>query len=110
LNNADRNGRITALAKVALAILRRTDRYNLTLADGSRFHGWDFRHNDLSMSFRRRIDVDERPATLIVKYDGDRVLIAQWTVDGFTRRTYKPGQWENVLCRCDRMPVLEGKS
>jgi hypothetical protein len=104
----DRSERIAALVKVALSILRRTDRYNLTLADGSRYRGWDFRHNDLSLTFRRRIDADDRPATLIVKYDGDRVLIAQWTTDSFTRRAYKPGNWENVLRRCDRMPTSAG--
>lgn len=101
----DRNERVKSLVKVALDILRRTDRYNLTLADGSRYRGWDYRHNDLVLSFRRRTDVDDRPATLVVKYDGDRVLIAQWTTGGFTRRSYSPGRWENVLRRCDRMPV-----
>ena len=104
----DRNERVKSLVKVALDILRRTRRYNLTLADGSRFHGWDFRHNELSLSFRRQIDVDERPATLIVKHDGDRVLIAQWTIDGFTRRSYKAGRWEDALRRCDRMPATAG--
>jgi hypothetical protein len=59
---------------------------------------------NFSLSFRRRIDVDNRPATLIVKYEGERVLIAQWTIDGFTRRSYSPGRWEGLLSRCDRLP------
>ena len=96
---ADRAKRVKAIVTVALNILRRTDRYNLTFADGSRFRGWDYRHNDLVLTFRRRTDVDDRPATLIVRYDGDRVLIAEWTTGGFTRRTYKPGSWEAVLRR-----------
>lgn len=102
---ADRAKRVKAIVTVALNILRRTDRYNLAMADGSRYRGWDYRHNDLVLTFRRRTDVDDRPATLIVKHDGERVLIAQWTAGGFTRRTYKPGSWETILRRCDRMPV-----
>jgi hypothetical protein len=106
MNSADRNERIRSLAKVALGILRRTDRCNLTLADGSRVRAWDFRHNDLVLSFRRRVDGDARSATLVVKYDGEKVLIASWTVDGWTRRSYVAGRWEDVLCRCERMPAL----
>ncbi|TKV73296.1 hypothetical protein FDV58_37720 [Bradyrhizobium elkanii] len=105
MTKEDRAERIKSLVKVALSILRRTDRCNLTLADGSRIRDWEFRHNGLSLSFRRRIDVDDRPGTLIVKFEGEKVLIASWTIDGFTRRSYSPGEWENVLRRCDRMPV-----
>lgn len=106
MTTAERTERIKALAKCALGILRRTDRYNLTLADGSRYRGWDFRHNDLTLIFRRRMDIDDRPATLIVKHDGERVLIVQWTTGGFTRRSYSPGRWEDALRRCERVPAL----
>ena len=103
--------RIKAISKLALGILRRCgDRCNLTLADGSRVREWDFRHNELSLSFRRRVDVDDRPATLVVKYDGEKVLTASWTIDGFTRRSYSPGRWENVLRRCDLAPALAGSA
>ncbi|MGL3210932.1 hypothetical protein [Bradyrhizobium sp. BR 1433] len=56
MTKEDRSERIKALVKVALSILRRTDRCNLTLADGSRIRDWKFRHNGLLLSFRRRID------------------------------------------------------
>ena len=72
MKNAERSERVTALAKIAPSILRWTDRYNFTLADGSRYRGWDFRHNDLVLTFRRRMDVDDRQATLIVQHDGER--------------------------------------
>ena len=104
--NVDRNQRIRALVKIAVDILRRTDRYNLTLTDGSRYRGWDFRHNELSLTLRLRMDVDDRPSTLIIKHNGKRVLIAEWTTGGFTRRSYSPGSWETMLRRCERMPVL----
>jgi hypothetical protein len=109
MNNADRSERIRALAKVALSILRRTDRYNLDLAAGGRARAWDFRHNELSLSLRRRFDADDRPATLIVKYDGEKVLVAQWTVNGWSRRSIKPGAWESVLRQCERMPAMAGR-
>jgi hypothetical protein len=50
--------RVKWLVKTALGILRRTDQCNLTLADGSRVREWDFRYNELSLSFRRRVGVD----------------------------------------------------
>jgi hypothetical protein len=106
LNNADRSERIKALAKVALGILRRNaHRFRLDLAEGS-VHTWDLEHGLLSLSYRRRIDADDRPATLTIKYRREKVLIAQWTIDGWTRRSYKAGEWENVLRRCERMPSM----
>ncbi|KGT73890.1 hypothetical protein MA20_40960 [Bradyrhizobium japonicum] len=106
MNNAARAERIRSLVEVAIGILRRTQHCNLTLTDGSRVRAWDFCHNELSLSFRRRVDTDDRPTTLVVKYDGEKVLIASWTADGFTRRSYRPGEWEAALRRCGRMPAL----
>ena len=34
--------------------------------------------------------MDDRPATLVVKFEGEQILAASWTVDGFTRRSYRP--------------------
>ena len=75
----------------------------MTLPDGSRVQDYDFRHNALALSFRRRVDLEERPSKLIVKYEGEKVMVASWTIDGWTRRSYLPGVWENVLRRCERM-------
>ena len=106
MTSAERAERIRSLAKIALGIIQRNcTGYYLNPADGGRVRVWDFRHNALLLSFRRQVDIDDRPATLVVKHDGEKVLIASWTIDGFTRRSYKPGEWENVLRRCDRMPA-----
>jgi len=43
---------------------------------------------------------------LTIKFDDEQVLIASWTVDGFTRRSYTPGEWENALRRFDRSLAL----
>jgi hypothetical protein len=99
MTKEDRAERIRSLVEIAISILRRTQYCNLTLTDGSRVRAWDFSHNELSLSFRRRVDIDDRPATLVVKYDGEKVLIASWTADGFTRRSYRPGEWEGALRR-----------
>ena len=107
---ADRNERIKWLTKIAIAVLRQRGDGGYFDHEGGRVRAVDFRHNELSLTFSRRLDDVDRPATLVVKYDGEKVLVASWTVDGFTRRSYSPGQWENVLRRCDRMPAPEGKS
>ena len=54
------------------------------------FAGWDFRHNDLSLTLRLRTDIDERPATVIVKHDGKRVLIAEWRPAGSPADRIRP--------------------
>jgi ribosomal protein L25 (general stress protein Ctc) len=111
MNNADRAERIKTLVKFAAGVLRRNgEAANLVYSDGSRVRAWDYRHNALSLAYRVRVDVADRPATLIVKYDGKKVLIASWTTDGWSRRSYAPGPWENVLRRYDRMPATAGPS
>ncbi|WFU14421.1 hypothetical protein [Bradyrhizobium sp. CB3481] len=101
----DRAERIRSLVHTPLEILRRTQRSNLTLPNGTRVRDYEFRHNALALSFRRWVDFEDRPSMLTVEYDGDKVLTASWTVDGWTRRSYSPGRWENVLRRCERMPA-----
>lgn len=110
MNGADRSERIRALVYSATKILRRTPRCNLTLPDGSRVQDYEFRFNALALSFRRRVDIEDRPSTLTVKYHGQKVLVASWTTDGWVRRSYSPGVWEGVLRRCERMPTLTADS
>ncbi|WJR74924.1 hypothetical protein [Bradyrhizobium sp. NP1] len=108
MTNADRTERMRALSKLALGILRRCgERCTLDRADG-RFRAYDVSHNEFSLSFRRRVDDADRLATLVVKFEGEMVLAASWTVDGFVRRTLKPGAWEDLLRRYDRIPALAG--
>lgn len=40
--------------------------------------------------------------TLTVKFGGEKVLVARWTIDGFTRRSYAAGRWERILHRYDQ--------
>jgi hypothetical protein len=72
---ADRAERIEALAKVALGIIQRNSvGYYIDPADGGRFRVWDFRHNAILLSFRRRVDADDRPAMLVIKFEGETGL------------------------------------
>lgn len=106
----DRNERIRSLAQVAISVLRRHDRGGyLDLPEG-RVRALDCHCGKFRISFRRRVDDDDRPATLVVKYGGEKVLIASWNDDGWTYRSIKPGRWEAALRRCERMPILAGQS
>ncbi|HEX7881832.1 MAG TPA: hypothetical protein VF499_03745 [Afipia sp.] len=109
MNAIERTERIKALVKIAVAILRRNDTGGyLILPDVGRVRAYDFRFNELTLSLRRRVDDDARETTLTAKFDGEKVLGATWTVDGFTKRSFKPGDWEQVLRRYSRLPVLRG--
>ncbi|MGY3584449.1 hypothetical protein ACVIGB_006492 [Bradyrhizobium sp. USDA 4341] len=109
MNAVERTERIKALVKLAVAILRRNDVGGyLNLPEGGRVRSYELRFNEMALSLRRRVDGDAQEATLIVKFDGDKVLGASWTVDGFTKRSFKPGGWEEVLRRYSRLPVLRG--
>jgi hypothetical protein len=55
---------------------------------------------------RRVVDDVDRRAMIDVKFDGQKVLSAEWTNEGFVRTSFKPGPWEDALRRCDRMPAL----
>ncbi|SED23385.1 hypothetical protein [Bradyrhizobium erythrophlei] len=109
MNAIERTEWIKALVKLAVAILRRNDVGGcLDFPEGGRVRSYEFRFNEVARSLRRRLDDDAREATLIVKFDGQKVLGASWTVDGFTKRSFKPGGWEEVLRRYSRPPVLRG--
>jgi len=109
MTSAERAERIRSLAQVAISVLRQYDRgSNLDLPEG-RVRAADCHFGKFRISFRRRVDVADRPATLTVKFEGEQVLIASWTVDGFTRRSYWPGEWENSLRRFDRTLALAAR-
>jgi hypothetical protein len=108
MNSAERAERIRSLAQVAISVLRRHDRGGyLDLPDG-RVRALDCHTGRFRISFRRRIDVDGRPTTLRVKFEGEQVLAASWTDAGITRRSYAPGQWEDLLRRYDRTLAAAG--
>ncbi|MVT69989.1 hypothetical protein GPL21_33435 [Bradyrhizobium pachyrhizi] len=93
--------------RIAFGILRRNAAgVYLDLPDVGRVRALDFRFNELAISLRRRVDDDARETTLTVKFDGEKVLAATWTVDGFSKRSFKPGEWEAQLRRYDRLPAL----
>lgn len=109
MSTVERTERIKSLVKIAVGILRRNDNGgNLDLPEGGRVRSYEVRFNEMALSLRRRVDDDAQEATLIVKFDGEKVLGASWTVDGFTKRSFKPGGWEEVLRRYSRLPVLRG--
>ncbi|MCC8953624.1 hypothetical protein H8B02_09215 [Bradyrhizobium sp. Pear77] len=109
MNAIERTERIKALVKIAVAILRRNgDGGYLDLPGAGRVRSYEFRFNEMALSLRRLVDDDARETTLTVKFDGERVLAATWTVDGITKRSFKPGGWEEVLRRYGRLPVLRG--
>jgi hypothetical protein len=108
VTNADRSERIKALAKVALAILRRNAAGFIVETPGGRARVYDLRHNEMALSVRRVIDDPAQTMQIEIKFDGDRVLFAEWNEDGFTKRSYKPGPWEGVMRRYERIPALAG--
>ncbi|MCA6104418.1 MULTISPECIES: hypothetical protein [Bradyrhizobium] len=92
MNTVERIERIKALVRIAVDILRRNgDGGYLVLSESGRVRALDFQFNELLLSLRRRVDDDARETTLIVKFDGEKVLGASWTVDGFTKRSLRPG-------------------
>lgn len=108
--NADRAERIKSLAKVAMAILRRNAAgFIIQTPGGGRTRVYDVQHNEMKLSLRRMIDGPNQPTQIEIKFGGDRVLFAEWTEYGFSKRSYKPGPWESVLHRYDRIPALAGR-
>lgn len=111
MNNVDRNDRIKALAKVAIAILRRNAAGLLiNQPGGGRARVYDVQYNEMKLSLRRQIDDPDQTTQIEMRFDGDRVLFAEWNVDGFVKRSYTPGPWERMLHRYERIPALAGRS
>lgn len=106
---ADRSERIKALAKVALAIFRRNAAGFIIQALEGRARVYEFRYNDMVLSLRRQIDNPAHTRKLEIRFHGERVLFAKWTDDGFTKRSYRTGDWEARLRRYERIPALAGR-
>lgn len=106
---ADRSERIKALAKVALAILRRNAAGFIIQALEGRARVYEFRYNDMVLSLRRQIDNPAHTRKLEIRFHGERVLFAKCTDDGFTKRSYRTGDWEARLRRYERIPALAGR-
>jgi hypothetical protein len=107
VTNADRTERIRALSKLSLGILHRCgDRCYIDRA-GGRFRIVEIRHNEFRLTYSRSVDDGEgRTSTLDVRYLGHKVLSVEWTIDKVLRTSYRPGDWEALLRRYDRAPVL----
>lgn len=100
MTKEDRAERIRSLARIALGILRRNDIGGyLDIPGKGRVRALDCRCGEFRMSFRRRVDDNERLARLEIKFAGEIVLSTAWTDEGFVRRSYKPGSWEDTLRR-----------
>lgn len=107
MNSAQCSERIKSLAKVAIAILRRNAAgFIINPPGGGRARVYDVQHNEMRLSLRRTIDDPEHTTQIEIRFDGDRVLFAEWTDDGFVKRSYTPGQWEGMLRRYERIPAL----
>ncbi|MDH2341511.1 hypothetical protein [Bradyrhizobium sp. SSUT77] len=109
MTTADRNERIKVLAKVALAILRRNAAGFIVETPDGRARVYDLRHNEMTLSLRRKLDDPVHTGKLEIRFDGDRVLFAEWNDDGFAKRSYRSGDWEARLRRYDRIPALAGR-
>ena len=109
MNAIERTERIKSLVKIAVDIMRRNDAGGyLDLPKGGRVRSYEVLSNEMALSLRRRVDDDARETTLTVKFDGERVLAVTWTVDGFSKRSLRSGDWEDRLRRYDRSPALRG--
>ncbi|MDA9506118.1 hypothetical protein XI09_16050 [Bradyrhizobium sp. CCBAU 11386] len=62
----------------------------------------------MTLSLRRLVDDPARTGQLEIRFYRERVLFAEWNDDGFTKRSYRPGDWEHVLHRYSRIPALAG--
>ncbi|MCK1754130.1 hypothetical protein IVA78_02585 [Bradyrhizobium sp. 137] len=107
MTKQDRAERIRMLAKLAIGILRRNDAGGyLDIPGKGRVRALDCRCGEFRLSFRRRVDDEERLARLKIKFAGETVLSAAWTDEGFVRTSYRPSEWEGALQRVDRMPAM----
>lgn len=107
---ADRNERIKALTKIAVAIIRRNAvGFVVDKAGFGPVRAYDVQHNECRLSFVRVIDDPDQTAQLEIKFAGHRVLFAEWNDAGFVKRSYAPGPWEATLRRYDRIPALSGR-
>ncbi|RZM99944.1 hypothetical protein CWO91_34805 [Bradyrhizobium genosp. SA-3] len=110
MNNVDRADRMKALSKVALGIIRRCgERWNVDRPDG-RWRRSEVRHNEFRLTHSRLIDDKDRTSTLDVRFDGKIVLQVEWTTERVLRTSYRPGAWEAMLLRYDRVPALSGSA
>lgn len=106
---SDRTERLKALSKLALGIIRRCgERWNVDRA-GSRCRVSEVCHNEFRLR-HSRCDDQDRTSTLDVRFDGKTVLLIQWTTEAVTRTSYRPGAWEAMLLRYDRVPALAGSA
>ncbi|RXG95264.1 hypothetical protein [Bradyrhizobium zhanjiangense] len=105
----DRTDRMKALSKLVLGIVRRcSDRCNVDRA-GGRCRLSEVRHNEFRLTYSR-CDDDDQTSTLGVRFDGKTFLHVEWTAEKVLRTSYRPGDWEALLLRYDRAPVLAGST
>jgi hypothetical protein len=109
VTNADRTERIRALSKLSLGILRRCgERCYIDRASG-RCRIVEIRHNEFRLTYSRSVNDEDRTSTLDVRFLGKPVLHVEWTAERILRTSYLPGDWEALLVRYDRAPVLAGR-
>lgn len=107
MSNAARTERIKTLSTLALGILRRCgERCNIDRA-GRSCRISEVVYNEFRLT-RSRCDDEDRTSTLDVRFLGKVVLHVEWTAHKVLRTSYKPGPWEGVMRRYDRIPALAG--
>lgn len=109
MKGADRTKQIKLLVKVAAAILRRNAAGFIVEGPDGRARFYDLRHNEMTLSLRRRVDDPAHTIQLEIRFDGARALFAEWNDDGFVKRSLTPGRSESVLRRYERIPALAGR-
>ncbi|MCK1456684.1 hypothetical protein IVB36_38845 [Bradyrhizobium sp. 35] len=109
MSNAARTERIKALSTLALAILRRCgERCNIDRA-GRSCRLSEVVYNEFRLT-RSRCDDEDQTSTLDVRFLGKVVLHVEWTIDMVLKTSYRPGEWEALLRRYERIPALAGRS
>lgn len=63
----------------------------------------------MALSLRRQSDNPAHTRKLEIRFQGERMLFAEWTDDGFTKRSDRSGDWEARLRRYERVPALAGR-
>ncbi|MCK1493475.1 hypothetical protein IVB14_24380 [Bradyrhizobium sp. 180] len=102
----DRTERIKALSKLALGIVRRCGERCCIERAGGRHRVSEVRHNEFRLTLTQSLDDEDRTSALDVRFDGKTVLHIEWTAEKVLRTSYRPGAWEDLLRRYDRIPAL----
>ncbi|MCK1556087.1 hypothetical protein IVB06_06970 [Bradyrhizobium sp. 171] len=106
---ADRSERVKLWRRSLYRSFRNAAGFIIQALDG-RARVYDFRYNDMALSLRRQIDNPAHTRKLEIRFQGERMLFAEWTDDGFTKRSYRSGVGKRGYVGTNEYPRWPGGS